>query len=118
MCRWVGNARAAPAVDANQDVTMTMAQQVNGWTTISFTRPRVTRDSAPVDVSLDNPVFFLWATGPERNFDANSAGSIGQHTSRGSSSEMMRFPSADQCPGKSIVLLSCAHSISAYRTKT
>ena len=110
MCRWVGGSRGTPSVDANQDVMMTMAEQVNGQTTISFTRPRVTGDSAPTDLSLDGAVYFLWATGNEINYFANQAGSIAYHqASRGASNQMIQLPSAAECPpvGKRIILLSC-----------
>ena len=97
MCRWVGQNREAPFVDDNQDVMMTMAEEVNGRTTISFTRARVTHDSSPIDVALDHPVFFLWATGPVTDFSRQS---IGIHIRRGISSQMIELPSAAKCPSR------------------
>ena len=98
MCRWVGDNLTPPLLDPNQDLTMTMAEQVNGWTTISFTRARTTNDSAPIDVSLANAVFLLWATGTELSFNATQANSINYHgtTSRGDSGQMI----AINCTGK------------------
>ena len=90
VCRWVGASRSAPSVDPNQDVTMTMAEQVNGRTIISFTRSITTDDAAPTDVSLANAVFILWAVGPEVNFDGTQSNSIMYHgTSRGASGQMI-----------------------------
>ena len=84
---------------------MTFAEEIDGRTIIAFTRARVTNDSAPIDVSLDAGRYFLWATGSERNFDANDPLSIMQHSfnSRGVSSGLIPLPSAAECPviGKS-----------------
>ena len=84
---------------------MTFAEEIDGRTTIAFTRARVTNDLAPVDVSLDAGRYFLWATGSEENFNAEDPSSINQHgfNSRGVSSDLIPLPSAAECPaiGKS-----------------
>ena len=100
MYRWVSTIRTNPAIDMSQDVTMTFAEEIDGRTTIAFTRPRVTSESEPVDVSLDSPIYILWATGPENNFNSLDPNSISNHGSsrRGVSSRQRLLPFAADCP--------------------
>ena len=109
--RWAAS-RSTPLVDDNQDLTVTFAEEINGRTTIAFTRARVTGDSAPIDVSLDGAVYFLWATGNENNFNGSRADSISFHSSAGVSSSTIQLPSAVLCPaiGKRNYLLPCAYT--------
>ena len=107
MCRWVGGSRTFPSVDANQDLTMTMAEEVNGWTTVSFTRARTTGDPSPTDVSLENAVFLLWASGDEQNFNADQPESIIYHGSnRGVSDQEISI-----CAGENKCLPSLAYTV-------
>ncbi len=55
-------ARAQPPVDASQDISDTSYENVNGTTTIRFTRPRISTDP-DVDISLDHCLYFLYAYG-------------------------------------------------------
>ena len=63
---------------------------------MTFTRARVTADSSPVDVALDKPVFFLWATGSEVDIDSQAINFHG--VNRGASPQMILLPSAIECP--------------------
>ena len=88
---------------------MTMAEQVNGLTTIAFTRIRVTEDSFPIDVPLNDPVYVLWAIGTDND---QTEQRINYHaTNRGLSSQLISFPSAVDCPfiGKNNCMLLMTH---------
>ena len=116
MCRHVTDSRTTPLVDANQDVVMTMAEQVEGETTIAFTRTRITSDSPSIDVALDIPVFFLWATGTQ--VDLSTQNIFYHGSNRGVSSQMILLPSATECPfsGKIKNLPSWVFSLKAILT--
>ena len=78
-----------------------MAQEVDGVTTMYFTRARITNDGAPVDIALNNSVYFLWATGSVNNIAAqtiNYHGAGGGINNRGVFSERILLPSAEACP--------------------
>lgn len=93
-----------PTVDVNQDLSLIVAEEVNGITSISFTRNRSGTDAAPIDISLDKCVYLLWATGPQLSLDGDDANSIAYHGSsdennRGISDQTICFPQAAQCLG-------------------
>ena len=88
----------------NQDVTMTMIEEVGGQTTMSFTRARVTGDSAN-DLDLDVPTRLLWATGTVANINLQTINYHGDaNTNRRGVSDEITFPSAADCPviGKNV----------------
>ena len=86
---------------------MTRAEQVDGWTMVSFTRARTTGDPSPTDVSLENAVFVLWASGDELSFNANQPNSIDYHGSnRGASAQEISI-----CAGENKCLPSLAYTV-------
>ena len=101
--RWVGNGiRTHPYIDTEPDLTEMEAFEVDGETTISFTRRRTTNDdpSLAVDVPLDQCIHLLFATGHEKNFDAHDRYSIDYHqpTGRTLRQDTVCFPTATDCP--------------------
>ena len=94
--RYTGG-RVAPTADTSQDITATSAALVNGVTTVTFRRERVTGD--PSDVSLEQCVYFLYAWDGAFNVSTEEIMYHGP-TSREASSTMICLPSASVCPGK------------------
>ena len=88
--------RVAPTADLSQDITVTSAAIVNGVTTVTFRRERVTGD--PSDVSLDQCVYFLYAWGGAFNISTQEIMYHGP-TRREASSTVICLPSASVCPG-------------------
>ena len=93
-----------PVVDASQDVTMTMIEEVGGRTTMYFTRARDTGDSEQ-DLTLDETTRLLWATGDVNDINQQTINYHGNAASnrRGVSGEIT-FPTAAECPvvGKNV----------------
>ena len=72
------SAQAAPQVDGTQSITNYSAvQDGNNRTIIKFTRAATTNDDS--DVNLNQPVYILYASGSENNYDGSDQGSIMQH---------------------------------------
>ncbi len=92
-------ARARPPVDSIEDITDTAVTLENGFTTMTFTRPRVSEDTTQ-DISLDQCRYFLWAfNGPVDDFTDPT--SIGYHdTNRGNFPNRYCIP--DDC-GESVI---------------
>ena len=61
--RYLNNFPGDPVLDASQDITDTSAWSGNGLVGIEFTRPRVTPESNDEDVSLGQPVYFVFVRG-------------------------------------------------------
>ena len=89
--------RVAPTADTSQDITATSAAIVNGVTTVTFRRERVTGDSS--DLSLDQCVYFLYAWGGEFNVSTQEIVYHGP-TRREASITVICLPSASVCPGE------------------
>ena len=87
----------APTPDTSQDITATSAVVVNGATTVTFRRERVTGD--PSDLSLDQCVYFRYAWGGIFNVSTQEIRNNSE-TIVEASSTVICLPSASVCPGK------------------
>ena len=94
----MSGSRVAPTVDDHQDITVTLLEQVEGQTTMAFTRARVTGDPSPVDVPLDHPVHILWAYGSADLVHFETQSIFYHGINRGSTYDKISLPSAEQCP--------------------
>ena len=88
-------ARAAPATDAFQDVTLHTATEAGGQTIVEFSRPIDTGDVD--DLSLDTPRFLLWA------FHATNDSFITRHSNRGFTSDTVDVSAAAACMTTGVV---------------
>ncbi len=94
-------ANAQPPVDVSQDISDTSYENVNGTTTIRFTRPRLSTDPN-VDMSLDHCLYFLYAYGGNvGNFEDPM--SVQQHSpsTRGNFENRICIP--DNCTGEGTI---------------
>ena len=89
-------------MDPSQDISDLAAWAGNGLVGIEFTRPRVTPASNADDISLDEPVYFLFAWGGSLTFDTRQLGGHSPTTRQPSDSPYM-IPA--NCGGKIITHL-------------
>ena len=87
------NSRSAPIPDESQDITIISSSEVDGVTTVEFSRAISTGDEA--DLSLDEDRFLVWA------YQATSDLFFARHSDRGFSADMMNLSSAGACQGNS-----------------
>lgn len=104
-------ARAAPQVDSIQSITNYSAEQVesdgNNRTIIRFTRAATTDDDS--DVALNQPIYILYASGSETNYNVSDQNSIAQHASGTANRGFSSDPVTILCTGM-ITLINMQHS--------
>lgn len=81
-----------PLIDASQDISDWSVSQGNGSYSFSFTRP-LRAVEADSDVSLEQPVYIMWAYGPKATIGER----IGHHTAKGVSTHKVDI--RKQCGG-------------------
>ena len=84
-----------PFLDESNDLTATNAINIDGYTTISFTRAVDTGDDDDIDLTMCR--YILWAYGGIVDFD--TPGLLSGHTRRGVFSEQLCLPDIATCPG-------------------
>jgi len=86
--------RVQPPVDSSQDIMNAVATLENGFTTVTFTRPRSSSD--PNDIPLDQCRYLLYAYGSTVNVATRNISYHG--TARGILENSFCLPPPDVCP--------------------
>ena len=103
------DAQAPPPLDDSQDISDAGAMFFDGVTVITFTRPRNSVDSR--DISLDEGRFLLFAWGGSVTYGIPNSFGYHGYSRRVSTLQAVRFPSATDCPSKSIACICISYNL-------